>query len=56
MYIVVDNRDQCGDIINEDLLAIHEWSDRWLVTFSEAKSKSLIICNKHDKEQNSSLK
>ena len=56
LSIVVDNRDQCGDKINEDLHAIHEWSEQWLVTFSEAKTKSLLISNKHDKEQNPPLK
>ena len=28
--MVVFNRDQCGDIINEYLHVIHEWSEQWL--------------------------
>ena len=30
LSIVVDNRDQCANIINEDLHAIHELSDQGL--------------------------
>ena len=45
LSIVVDNNDQCGDKINDEMHAIHEWSEQWLVTFSEDKTKSLIISN-----------
>ena len=55
LFIEVDNRVECANYINEDLKYIHAWSQEWLVSFSPAKNKSLIISNKRDIEQNPAL-
>ncbi len=55
LYITVDNREHTKDLINLDLHAMHEWSEQWLVSFSEPKTKSLIISNKHDRNLNPPL-
>ena len=44
--------DTCLSIVVDNIDAIHEWSEQWLITFSEL----LIMSNKHDKEQNLPLK
>jgi hypothetical protein len=47
LFIEVDNNRNLAAIkLNEDLLAIAEWSRKWLVKFSPDKTKSLIISNK----------
>ena len=52
LFIEVDNRvDTCMKIC-DDLDRISRWSKRWLVTFSHAKTKSLIISNKKDSQLN----
>ncbi len=35
-----------------DLQSIHDWPEQRLVIFSEPKTKSLVISNKHDKGLN----
>jgi len=52
VYLTIDNREQAGEMVNADLQAIHNWSKKWLVDFSAPKTKSLIVSNKHDREQN----
>ena len=39
-------------MINEDLAHISDWSKLWKVNFSLAKTKSLIISTKKDKNMN----
>ncbi len=46
LFVTVDNRDQTADLVNTDLQALQEWSNKWLVTFSPPKTQSLIISNK----------
>ena len=48
LFMEVDNRDECTEMINEDLQLISDWANKWLVTFSTAKTKSLLISNKPD--------
>ena len=52
LFIEVDNRDQTVHLVNADLERIHKWSEKWLVSFSPQKTKSLIISNKLDKNLN----
>ncbi|MCP3900406.1 MAG: RNA-directed DNA polymerase [Desulfobacteraceae bacterium] len=55
LFVEVDNRNQTANDINSDLLAITNWSNRWLVTFSPTKTKALTISNKHDAALNPEL-
>ncbi len=48
LFIEVDNRNTTANMINEDLQAIHIWSQQWLVSFSPTKTKGLTISNKQD--------
>ena len=52
LFITVDNRDATTAQVNVDLDAIEKWSDEWLVTFSAPKTKSMIISNKMDRNNN----
>ncbi len=53
IFITVDNRDVSLQRINEDLEAIHRWSDNCLVKFSAPKTKFMVISNKLDRHLNS---
>ena len=48
LFITVDNRQQAKQCVDADLNAIHEWSLKWLVSFSVPKTKSLIVSQKRD--------
>ena len=52
IFIEVEDRNQAADMISEDLAHISDWSKLWKVNFSLAKTKSLIISNKKDKNMN----
>ena len=55
LFIEVDNRATASELLNTDLQSIHEWSNQWLVSFNESKTKSLIISNKRDRALNPPL-
>ena len=38
LYIIVDNPVDAAIELNSDLLKIHHWATKWLVTFNPAKS------------------
>ena len=46
MYINVDNPINAAGILNADLETIHLWADKWLVKFNPAKSESLLVSRK----------
>ena len=48
LFIEVDNRTETSVKVNNDLSRINNWSKDWLVQFSAAKTKSLIISTKKD--------
>ena len=52
LFIEVDNREETAIKINQDLQHLHNWSKQWLITFSEIKTKSLLISNKIDANKN----
>ncbi len=52
LFIEVDDRQETASKINDDLAAINEWSNQWLVNFSPPKTKSLTISNKKDSDLN----
>ena len=49
LYIIVDNPVQAADQLNSDLLKIHQWATKWLVTFNPSKSESVIFSRKRNK-------
>ena len=51
LFIEVDNREQAAQDINSDLQEIQQWANKWLITFSPPKTKSLLISNKQDVNQ-----
>ena len=46
LYINVDDPEASAQMINDDLQAIADWADRWLVSFSPQKTESMLISNK----------
>ena len=52
LFINIDNRTEAAERINDDLIRVKNWADKWLVNFSPTKTKSLIISNKHDRQSN----
>ena len=52
LFIEVEDRTDTAAMVDEDLAAIAAWSERWLVTFSPSKTKSLTISNKKDANLN----
>jgi hypothetical protein len=46
LFIEVDNHVIAADKVNEDLALIHDWSNKWLVSFSPQKTRDLVITNK----------
>jgi hypothetical protein len=49
LFIEVDDPSTTADAINEDLEALNQWSNRWLVKFSPPKTEELIVSNKRNK-------
>lgn len=49
LYIIVDNPADAADELNSDLLKIHQWATKWLVTFNPAKSESIVFSRKINK-------
>jgi len=46
LYIIVDNPVDAATQLNADLVKIHSWADKWLVTFNPSKTESLVISRK----------
>ena len=55
LFIEVDNREETAQKIQSDVVNVNNWSNKWLVTFSPQKTKSLIISNKNDGLENSQI-
>ena len=49
LYIIVDNPVDAATELNSDLLKIHYWATKWLVTFNPAKSESIVFSRKLNK-------
>jgi hypothetical protein len=52
LFIDIEDRIASANCANEDLERIRKWSEKWLVTFSPTKTKSLITSNKPDRKDN----
>ena len=46
LFIDVADPSEAARVLNNDLLKIKQWADRWLVTFSAAKTKLLTCSNR----------
>ena len=46
--LTVDKRMTASKAINDDLRAIQNWSDEWLVKFSAPKPKSMVVSLKRE--------
>ena len=46
MFLNVDNRIDAAQKMNQDLICIQNWANRWLVNFSPPKTEALTISNK----------
>ena len=55
LFINVDNRNETGALINEDLYFISQWAKDWLVDFNAKKTKEMIISYKKDHNQHPEL-
>ena len=43
LFIQINDKQVAANLLNEDILAIEQWSKSWLVSFSAAKTESMII-------------
>ena len=43
LFIIFENPDMAGELLNMGLEKIMEWTKRWLVTFNPTKTESLFI-------------
>ena len=55
LYIIVDNPTQAAYQLNSDLLKIHQWATKWLVTFNPSKSESVIFSRKRNKTEHPNI-
>jgi hypothetical protein len=49
LYIEVDEPDEPAAALNDNLVKIQEWANKWLLTFSPPKTEDLLITNKKDR-------
>ena len=47
LFIAVDNPTTASDILNNDLLKISNWADKWIVTFNPNKTESVLFTRKN---------
>ena len=55
LYIIVDNPTQAAYQLNSDLLKIHQWATKWLVTFNPSISESVIFSRKRNKPEHPNI-
>ena len=49
LYLIVDNPIDTTNVLNSDLQKIHQWSEKWLVTFNPQKTETITISRKINK-------
>ena len=47
LYVIVEDKDQATQSLNENLENVKQWADQWVVDFNAAKTKSMTISNKN---------
>ena len=50
LYIIVNDPIQATEHLNLDLVKIHCWAGKWLVTFNPEKSESILLSRKYNKQ------
>lgn len=55
LHIKVDNVIETANLLNEDLLAIENWANQWLVQFSPTKTVAMTISTKRNKPEHPAL-
>ena len=50
LYLIVDEPVEAARCLNSDLELIDQWAERWLVKFNAAKSESLFISGKANRQ------
>ena len=48
IYVIIDNPNIGALTLNYNLEKIHQWSEKWLVTFNPQKTESMLISRKND--------
>ena len=46
LYLIVDTPLQTAHVLNQDLLKITDWADKWLVTFNPQNTEALLLSRK----------
>ena len=46
IYIIIENANTAGELLNFNLEKVHRWSENWLVNFNPQKTESLLISRK----------
>ena len=55
LYVVVENPAAAANILNDDLINVHNWADQWLVSFNPSKTESMVISKKRNKSPHTRL-
>ena len=49
LYIIVDSPEEASQIINQDLVRISAWAEKWLVSFNPNKTEYILLSRKLNK-------
>ena len=55
LYIIVDTPAQAALTLNQDLVRISSWADKWLVTFNPKKNEYLLLTRKINRKMHPSI-
>ena len=55
LYIIVDTPAQTTLTLNQDLVKISSWVDKWLVSFNPKKTESLLLTRKINRQMHPSI-
>ena len=55
LYIIVDTPAQAAFTLNQDLVKISSWADKWLVSFNPKKTESLLLTRKINRQMHPSV-
>ena len=49
LYIIVDSQEEASQTINQDLVRIYAWAEKWLVFFNSNKTEYILLSRKLNK-------
>ncbi len=55
LYIIVDEPLNSAISLNNDMETIHQWSQKWLVTFNPSKTETMVFSRKRNKPMHPNL-